>query len=473
MSDQGRSANGNDRPVVHLDHLRKALSWVINDSIFTHLRKHGNSNWIPSVLVMQAVLWMWSEKSQLTVAFDDAYTWMKRLVGCVAVGSYQGLTGILIHYRDQLVPPLWRRLQRLMKSSGTKNWRIGKWVPLAFDGSRVSTPRSKENEKAFQATKYGKSGKSKARRKKRKNKPPARRVNPKTLTPQIWLTMIWHMGLRLPWCWRTGPSDSSERDHVREMVREEDFPENTLFCGDAGFTGYDFWEQIMEKNHHFLIRVGGNVRLLTKLGCYAREREGIVYVWTCQAMRQKQAPLVLRLIHLKNERGDIYLLTSVINERLLSDALASRLYCLRWGVELHFRSLKQTFGRGKLRSRTPDHALVELEWSLFGLWIVHLFAVKEQMKLGEPPGQTSFALALQVVRRILFLWCELPTKRMTMKKMLQEAVIDSYVRNGPKRGRYHPNPQKHPKASKPKIIPATEKHKHQLAKYERSLTTIH
>ncbi len=75
--------------------------------------------------------------------------------------------------------------------------------------------------------------------------------------------------------------------------------------------------------------------------------------------------------------------------------------------------------------------------------------------------------------RLLFLWCELPTEGMTMKKMLQEAVIDSYARHGPKQGRYHPNPQKHPKASKPKIIPATEKHKHQLAKYERSLTTIH
>ena len=44
MSDQGRSKNGNDRPVVHLDHLRKALSWIIDDSIFTHLKKHGNSN---------------------------------------------------------------------------------------------------------------------------------------------------------------------------------------------------------------------------------------------------------------------------------------------------------------------------------------------------------------------------------------------------------------------------------------------
>ena len=49
---------------------------------------------------------------------------------------------------------------------------------------------------------------------------------------------MWHMGLRLPWTWRLGPSNSSERDHVREMLKQEAFPENTLFCGDAGFIGY-------------------------------------------------------------------------------------------------------------------------------------------------------------------------------------------------------------------------------------------
>lgn len=50
--------------------------------------------------------------------------------------------------------------------------------------------------------------------------------------------MMWHMGLRLPWTWRLGPSNSSERGHVMEMLQQEEFPENTLFCGDAGFVGY-------------------------------------------------------------------------------------------------------------------------------------------------------------------------------------------------------------------------------------------
>jgi hypothetical protein len=264
-----------------------------------------------------------------------------------------------------------------------------------------------------------------------------------------------------------GPSDSSEREHFREMLTQQSFPENTLFCGDAGFTGYDFWKAIMDQGHHFLIRVGANVRLLTKLGYYAREGNGIVYVWPDSAARKKQPPLILRLIHLKSERGDVYLLTNVLLGRSLSDAQASRLYTLRWGIELQFRTLKQTFGRRKLRSRTPERAYAELEWSLLGLWMIHLFAVKEQVKVGEPPSQTSVALAIQVVRSILFLWCEVPEEGGDLRTQLQNAVIDSYRRRSSKRGRYRPHKKDVPSAGKPVIMVANEKSKQLLEQYRR------
>ena len=41
--------------------------------------------------------------------------------------------------------------------------------------------------------------------------------------------MIWHVGQRLPWCWKIGPAYSSERHHVMEMLQEQQFPENTTF----------------------------------------------------------------------------------------------------------------------------------------------------------------------------------------------------------------------------------------------------
>jgi hypothetical protein len=389
------------------------------------------------------------------------------LLGSVAVGSYQALTNALVTYGGQLVPLLWHRLQGLMEEVGGEHWRIGGWLPLAIDGSRVGTPRTKANEKAFRASNYGKGKTAKYRKKKSKNQRKKNRVKAETVTPQIWLTLVWHMGLRLPWCWTMGASDSSERAHFQDLLMREVFLKNTLFCGDAGFTGYEFWKSIMDQNHSFLIRVGANVRLLTKLGYYARERHGIVYVWPNEAARKKLPPLTLRLIRLHGERGDVYLLTNVLCPRRLSDSLASRLYRLRWGIELQFRTLKQTFGRRLLRSRTPQRAYAELEWSLLGLWMIHLFAVKEQVKIGEPPRQTSAALAIQVVRNILFLWCEVPKASEELWTQLQNAVLDKYERRSSKRARYRPHKKDIPSAGKPTILIADKTRKLQLQQYRK------
>ena len=471
MAQQGSSRKRSVKESVHLDFLRKAMEWCVDQRIFQNLKTHGNISWIAKDLVMLAVLWVWSEKSQLTAAFQEAVVWSKRLFGGVAVGSYQALTNALVRYGGQLIPLLWNGLHQLMEQVAEDHWRIGLWLAIAVDGSRVSTPRTKANEKAFRAANYGKSKSAKYRKKKSKNKRKKNRVKAETVTPQIWITLLWHMGLRLPWSWKLGPSDSSERAHFRDMLTTQKFPKNTLFCGDAGFVGYDLWSSIIDAEHNFLIRVGGNVRLLTKLGYYARERDGIVYVWPDSAARKKQPPLTLRLIHLKGERGDVYLLTNVLNSRHLSNALASRLYRLRWGIELQFRTLKQTFGRRTLRSRTPDRAYAELEWSLLGLWMIHLFAVKEQVAIGEPPEQTSAAMAIRVVRSILFLWCEVPEEGSELTAQLQQAVLDNYTRRTPKQGRYRPNKKDKPSAGKPIIEKANQKKKLLLEKYKQHLAT--
>ena len=464
MARQGNRKKGVSK-TVHLDFLREAMEWIIDQSIFREIRVHGNTKWVARDLVMSAILWVWSEKPQLTGAFDEANVWSKRLFGQVAVGSYQALTNALVSYGGQLIPRLWGQLQKLMEQTGPEHWRIGRWLPLAVDGSRASTPRTKANEKAFQAPNYGKSNSAKYRKTKSKNKRKKNRAKAATVTPQIWMTLIWHMGVGLPWCWKLGPSDASERTHIRDMMSHQKFPEKTLFCGDAGFTGYDFWKSIIDQGHHFLIRVGANVRLLTKLGYSAREHDGIVCVWPDTAARKNQPPLVLRLIRLQDERGEICLLTNVLNSRHLSDPLASRIYGLRWGIELQFRTIKQTFGRRTLRSRTPDRAYAELEWSLLGLWMIHLFAVKEQLKIGEPPDRISAALAIHAVRSSFFRWCEIAESGADLWTQLQNAVIDSYERHGPKRGRYQPHQKSIPSAGEPKIIEANQKKKQLLERY--------
>jgi DDE family transposase len=437
------------RPQTQAELLKGALEWFSKDCSFADLGWHGNIAWNAMELVALAVLWSWSDQSTLTGAFAHARQLADDMFGHAAVSSYQGLTGALRMHTEPLLLRLWTHLQTLMEKVGGEYWRIGRWLPLAVDGSRVTTPRTEKNERSFSIPNYG-HGRRAQRRSKWKNKKRRSKPISEAVKPQIWLTLVWHMGLKLPWCWRTGPSTASERGHVTEMLSLFNFPENTLLCGDAGFVGYDFWKSILDHGHSFLIRVGGNVRLLKKLGS-ARERAGLVYLWPDNVARKKQPPLVLRLITLQGPRGKVYLVTNVLSERALSTRQAAQLYRLRWGVELQFRTLKQTFRRSKLRSRTPENAVVELHWSLVGLSLVQLFAVKEQMRVDSPPAQSSVALALTAIQDAMRNWSREVSNPRALARRLREATKDTYQRNRSKKARYHPKVKDKPCATRPII----------------------
>jgi hypothetical protein len=444
--------------------VRAAVAWAVDRQIFAHLKVHGNTAWQIADLILLTVVWVWSNNTTLTGAFVEAHRWSTDVLGRAALKTYQGFIKALVTWTASWLPLLWDHLHRLMEEQGGEHWRVGRWVPLAVDGSRISVPRTKDNEKAFCAPNFGKSRQAQCRRKKKAKRQRVRRKvkEAQPVKPQIWMTLLWHMGLQMPWSWKTGPSYAAERDHFREMLHEQKFPENTLFCCDAGFTGYELWKTISDAGQAFLIRVGANVTLLRKLG-YVRERAGTVYCWPNAAARKGQPPLVLRHLQLRVGRRLMHLVTNVLDEQALSDAEAVRLYQLRWGIELQFRTVKQTFGRRKLRSRTPERAYVELDWSLVGLWLIQLFAVKEQLDIGEIPGHCSVALAIEVVRETFQRWWERPEEAFATK--LQSATKERYTPHSSKKARYCPNYKDKPAAGKPKLRMATAWHK---AKLKRS-----
>lgn len=435
------------------DLLRRALDWFSDGCNFTGLSLHGNVGWDSVRLVALVVLWTWSDRTTLTGAFDDARQLATEMFGSVAVTTYQGLTGAMRVYTDQLLPHVWSRLQLLMEKVGGKHWRIGPWLALAVDGSRVTTPRTVSNEQAFSAQNYGHGRRAKSRRKWKNKKRRGKQLS-EPVKPQIWLTLVWHMGLKLPWCWRTGPSTASERNHLMELLKMTVFPLKTLFCGDAGFVGYEFWKAILEEGHSFLIRVGANVRLLKNLGA-ARQQGGLVYLWPNEAARKKQPPIILRLLEFRGPRGTVYLVTNILSDGELSLRQAGQLYRLRWGVELQFRTLKQTFRRSKLRSRTSDNALAELHWSLVGLSLIQLFAVKEQIKVGSPPEHSSVALALSAIQSAMRNWNGAVHDPKALTRRLRDATKDTYRRTRSKQGRYRPSYKDKPTATRPIILTAT------------------
>ena len=64
------------------------------------------------------------------------------------------------------------------------------------------------------------------------------------------------------------------------------------------------------------------------------------------------------------------------NELDLTDSQLADLYARRWGVEVFFRTVKQSYERSKLLSRTPNNAKQEIQWTLLGVWLALTHASK-------------------------------------------------------------------------------------------------
>jgi hypothetical protein len=449
--------------------LNRALNWFFKDLSFDDCSFHGNTSWRPTDLIILTLLWSWSSQKNLTDAFDDAVVQSRQLLGRVAVTTYQGLLKALTTWTPKLIALMKVKTHECLQAFGNRDFRVGRWMPLAMDGSRDSAPRTKSNEKAFCAKDFGKGKTAKYRKGKTKKK--KHRKNESKLTPpQIWITLIWHMGLGVAWDWKLGPSNASERGHVKEMVANGDFVKNTLFVGDAGFVGYELWAKILDRGQDFMVRVGGNVRLLTNLDAYTeRGKNNIVYCWPNEAMRKRKPPLKLRLVKCKVGKTHAYLLTSVLDESQLTQEEMGKLYELRWGIELEFRSLKQVFERRTLRCHNSDRALAELEWSIMGMVIIELFALQEQYarpRKKVDPSKISFAKSLRAVRQSLTYLTHRPKTVLDLATQLAQALIDEYTRTSDKTARYRCKRKKPPSCGKPIVTRADSERRRKFKETE-------
>ena len=172
-------------------------------------------------------------------------------------------------------------------------------------------------------------------------------------------------------------------------------------------------------------------------------------------------PLVLRLVKCRIGKKKMWLLTSVLDENELSMQEMKMLYQKRWSVELEFRALKQTFGRNKLRSHKPQRALHEMEWSIMGMTVIELFALKTQLKgAQQDPHQLSFAQAFRAVQQHLkYLGLDSPEDP-DLTEQLRSARVDSYERRHSKAARFHSTLKRKPRTcGEPCVLPLTKKHR--------------
>lgn len=379
----------------------------------------AGTGWSPLAVALACVLMSWDAAPTLAQRFESALAVLdaalprRRRVP----RTYQALVKAVAR-RGEDVAALVAHLRMLTRHTAGKRWSIGRLVPIGVDGSRFDAPRTVANEA------LGLAGKDKC-------------------GPQMLMLLLVHLGTMLPWAWKVGGACDSERSLLKGVL--DLLPEQALLIADAGFTGFDLLTELHRRGVHFLVRVGRGTHLLRELGYAQREGPSTVYLWP--DARKNRTPLTLRLIRV----GSVCLITDIADPRVLSKAGASEFYRRRWGMEVAFRSLKQTLERRKVRSGAPANARRELDWAALGLWMLGLLGVRAIAAAGHAPRSLSLAGVLAAVRAARLR----PTADRTLSRRLGRAVLDGYHRRGRKKAYRWPHKKNPPPPGEPIITAAT------------------
>ena len=231
----------------HFQALYDALLWLLKAGDLSPIQFRDDCTWSPLGLIFTALLWTWSDEKTLQDRFSIARRICFKALGKLSLGqgadqepagSYQAFMKMLRTWTASLVCQLMVVFRERMRTVLADRFTIADFAIFAVDGSRLEVPRTQSNESHFspRSTQKRRHSKGAKRRKSASRRDRAERSRAKKAnSPQIWLTAMWHVGTGLPWDWRTGPSDSSERDHLKQMI--ESLPKLALIAADAGFVG--------------------------------------------------------------------------------------------------------------------------------------------------------------------------------------------------------------------------------------------
>lgn len=325
----------------------------------------------PLLFVLLCMTWCTGdslpERFETARAFYLALHQRRRRPGKTFAGFEKALAALPMPVLRAVASAVRGRLRRVFAARFT----VDGFIPLGCDGSRLACPRSAELERRLGL------GKKKNRKRWQKKTAPASaqvpteqpreaRAATKTRaagTPQLWVTAVLHLGIGVLWSWRLGTGNASEREHLRLLV--DTLPRGALLVADAGYVGYHLMANLQAAGLAFLLRLSSRAPLyVPDKSTLKKHREGLVYYWPQKVQKQDLPPLPVRLWCLRGERGDIWLITNVLDEERLPRRTAGKFYRWRWRNEGLFRTYKRTLGKVKLMSRTVVQVHREAEGSL-------------------------------------------------------------------------------------------------------------
>lgn len=407
--------------------------------MFADLAQHGNTRWTYQLLLRTSLFWMISERRNWRRRFAQVVERWTAGNGQNSKPTFEGFLKAVRREYKVMAERMLARLRQVMFEIPKEQRQIAGRDVYAVDGSSLELPRTLANQQFFcgdDVDLANEDGSECAWK----------------LAPQMHMTTLWHVKLALPWDWKVGPGDTSERNDLREMLAS--LPENSLVVGDAGFVGYDLWDAMLNEGVDFVVRVGSNVCLIEGL-TPTGNRDDLYSFWPHAARRAGYPPRLLRLVKTTLGKTEAYLVTNVLDPEQLSDADVVEIYMARWGVEVFYRGLKQTFGRRRLRGQTPESALAEIHLSMLSLCMLHLMGLQSSgFKTLSPstPGLSTVGL-LDAVRDAMASPKSYPLENESLQARLSTAYLDNYKRKGSKRSRRYPRRNQQKKCGSPVFRP--------------------
>lgn len=345
--------------------LREGLAQFLTPQVWKQVHQAWRPAQAASRWTLQPLFWVlltttWccgdseGERFASARAFYVAHHQRQRRPGSTLQGFQMALARLPLLVLRALATALRQQLaQRFLDAL-----RIGKggYAPLGCDGSRLECPRSEQLQ-----ARMGEAGKPDS-------------------APMMYVSALVLLPLGLLWSWRLGKGTASEHDHLRFLVGT--LPQRALIVADAFYQGYDLYRSLLDAKASFLVRLSSKSRLYTDATMpLDRFRQGLFWYWP-ETKRNDGPPLRVRVVRVRSDKHDVWLLTSVLDTCDLNHAQIAQLYRWRWRNEGLFRFYKRMLGKVKLQSRTVALAHREAEGSLIALQLLLAMATQTEQRNG-------------------------------------------------------------------------------------------
>jgi len=339
--------------------------------------------------------------------------------------------------------PVFRALAAGLRQEIGQQWieslRIGGWLPIGCDGSRLECPRAEVLE-----ARLGQAGKDGS-------------------APMVYVTALALLPLGLLWAWRLDKGTGNELQHLQQMLPT--LPKKSLLVADAFYLGYDLYRSILhpDADAAFLMRMSSRATLYSESNVpLDRFREGWIHYWPKEVQEKNGLPLRLRLLRVGGKKCDVWLLTN-LDKQALPRRQAKKIYRWRWRNEGLFRIFKGTLDKTKLRHRTPALVFREAEGALIALQLLMAMTATMQEKEKTTASPRRFVLRIRGAMDGGLATLG-PRQRQRYEEALEEIHDESPNRTSKKTRREWPRRKPHQPPKPPKLKRLSQHQKDRLHK---------